>query len=190
MPSQSSLPPLELHLQDDQWPLEYIDHDRQIARAVVVDEDGFFYFVRASRDDDFGIATYIETSGGGVEPGEDLEVAIHRELQEELGVEVSVLCEIGTVSDFYNLIHRHNINHYFLCQVRSFGARHLTADEADLYHLTTAKLRYEDAVAEYQRYMADTPIGLLIGRRELPVLQQAKELLDALEQDRSKPEQI
>ena len=43
-----------LELNDDQWACEYIDHDRQIARAIVFDDEGFFYFMRAVRDDDYG----------------------------------------------------------------------------------------------------------------------------------------
>ena len=37
----------------------------------------------------------IETAGGGVEEGEDLIAAIKRELKEELGAEVEVVCKIG-----------------------------------------------------------------------------------------------
>ena len=84
---------LMLHLVDDEWQLDFIDHDRQIVRAIVFDDVGDFYFVRVDRDDDFGIATTIETAGGGVEAGEDLECAIRRELAEELGADVEVLCE-------------------------------------------------------------------------------------------------
>ena len=76
-----------IELQDTQWQFDYIDHDRNIARAIVYDENGIFYFVRAERDDDFGKATLIETAGGGVEVGEELQTAIQRELKEELGVE-------------------------------------------------------------------------------------------------------
>ena len=61
--------------------------------------------MRAVRDDDFGKATIIETSGGGVEKGEDLQAAVCRELKEELGAEVEIICKIGVVNDFYNLIH-------------------------------------------------------------------------------------
>ena len=116
---------LNIELQDDQWQMEYIDHNRNIARAIVYDEDGNFYFVRAERNDDFGQATIIETAGGGVEEGEELQDAIKRELKEELGVKVDVICKIGVVSDYYNLIHRHNINNYFLCKVESFGEKEL-----------------------------------------------------------------
>ena len=114
---------LIIELQDTEWPFEYADHDRNIARAIVYDETGYFYFVRAVRDDDFGKATLIETAGGGVEQGEDLITAIKRELKEELGVQVDVICKLGVVSDYYNLIHRHNINNYFLCKVESFGEK-------------------------------------------------------------------
>lgn len=170
---------LRLELRDGEWPLSYIDHDREIVRAIVVDDAGAFYFVRAVRDDEFGAATLIETSGGGVEPGEGLEAAIRRELLEELGARVDILCEIGVVSDYYNLIHRHNVNHYFLCRARSFGDRRLTEDEADKFHLSTLKLDYDAAVAEYER-RACTPLGRLIANRELPVLRRAKALLARL----------
>lgn len=169
---------IRIDLQDNQWPFEYTDHDRQIVRAIVFDDAGYFYFVRAERNDDFGEATLIETSGGGVEPGEELHTAILRELREELGAEVAVLCKIGVVSDYYNLIHRHNINHYYLCKALSFGEKNLMPDEVEQFHLSTLKLTYDQALSEYERCSA-TKLGRLIANRELPILRQAKRLLDA-----------
>jgi 8-oxo-dGTP pyrophosphatase MutT (NUDIX family) len=166
-----------IELADNEWPFNGVDHDRRIVRAIVVDDDGYFYFMRAVRDDDFGVSTLIETSGGGVEPGEDLETAIRRELREELGAEVDVLCKLGVVSDYYNLIHRHNVNHYYLCRATSFGEKHLMPDEIEAFHLSTLRLTFEEAVQEYER-RACTPIGRLIADRELPVLKRAREILN------------
>ena len=168
---------LNLSLTDTEWPLTYTSHDRTIVRAIVIDDDENFYFVRAERDDDFGRATIIETSGGGVEAGEDLDTAIKRELSEELGADVDILCKLGVVSDYYNLIHRRNINHYYLCRAKSFGAKHLMPDEIEQFHLSTLKLSYEDAIAEYE-LRTETPLGRLLAQRELPILQHAKQLLE------------
>lgn len=167
---------LNLQLKDTEWPLEYIDHDRKIVRAIVFDDQENYYFVRAKRDDDFGKATLIETSGGGVEASEDLETALKRELKEELGAEVEIMHKIGIVSDYYNLIHRHNINNYYLCKITSFGEKHLTRDEIEDFHLSTLRLSYRDAEEEYKK-CAETKIGKLIAARELPVLRRAKVLL-------------
>lgn len=167
---------LNLQLKDTEWPLEYIDHDRKIVRAIVFDDQENYYFIRAKRDDDFGKATLIETSGGGVEAGEDLETALKRELKEELGAEVEIMHKIGIVSDYYNLIHRHNINNYYLCKITSFGEKHLTRDEIEDFHLSTLRLSYRDAEEEYKK-CAETKIGKLIAARELPVLRRAKVLL-------------
>lgn len=161
---------------DTEWQFVGTDHDRMIVRAIVFDDAGYFYFVRAVRNDEFGPATLIETSGGGVEPGEDLVCAIHRELREELGAEVDVLAKIGVVSDYYNLIRRHNINNYYLCRIRSFGEKHLTPDEIECFHLSTLRLSFENAAAEYER-CADSRLGRLVRQRELPVLMRAKTLL-------------
>ena len=168
---------LELSLQDTEWPFEYTDNDRRIARGIVYDDEGNFYFVRAERDDVFGKATTIETAGGGVEEGEDLLQAIKRELNEELGVEVEVVQKIGVVSDYYNIIHRHNINNYFLCKVISFGDKHLTEEEIDSFHLSTLKLTYDEAVAEYEK-RKETRLGRLVANRELPILKRAKEIIE------------
>ena len=40
---------VRIELQDTQWPLTYTDHDRQIVRAIVVDDANSYYFVRALR---------------------------------------------------------------------------------------------------------------------------------------------
>lgn len=168
---------INLELQDTEWQLEYINHDRNISRAIVYDASKHFYFVRVERDDDFGKATLIESAGGGVEEGEDLFTAIKRELKEELGVNVEVICKIGVVSDYYNLIHRHNINNYFLCKIKSFGNKNMTKEEIDCFHLSTLKLSYEEAVKEY-KFRENTRLGKLIASRELPILHRAKEILD------------
>lgn len=149
----------------------------KIVRAIVFDDEGYFHFVRAERDDEFGRAKLIETSGGGVEEGEDLTAAIKRELREELGVEADVICKLGVVSDYYNLIHRHNLNNYFLCRAVSFGERHLTRDEVECFHLSTLRLTYDEAVCEYGK-RRETRLGRLIANRELPILRKAEEIMN------------
>ena len=169
--------PIYLEHTDSEWPYEYTDHDRNIVRAIVYDDEGYFYFVRADRDDDFGKAVIIETSGGGVEADENLDVAIRRELREELGVEVEIVTKIGVVSDYYNLIHRHNINNYFLCHIKAFGENSLTDDEANCFHLSTLKVSYAEALAEYEKNQ-NSKLGRIIRNRELPILIKAKEIID------------
>ena len=82
-----------LNLEDNEWPCTGIDHDRLIARAIVVDDNENYYFVR------------------------------------------------------------HNINNYFLCKAVSFGDKHLTKDEIEDFHLSTLKLKYEEALAEYEKFI-------------------------------------
>ncbi len=79
------------------------------------------------------------------------------------------------MSDYYNLIRRHNLNHYYLCRVVSFGETHLTADELACFHLSTLRLTYDEAVREYET-RASTPLGRLIANRELPILRRAAEV--------------
>ena len=58
-------PELHLSLQDNEWPLTYTDHTRQIVRAIVFDDEGWFHFSQITRNDEFGNATLIETAFAG-----------------------------------------------------------------------------------------------------------------------------
>ena len=167
---------VNLDLQDEEWPFEYTDEDREIVRAIVFDESANFYFVQVERNDYFGNGTFIETSGGGVEKGENLEEALKRELKEELGLEAEVLCRLGVVRDYYNLIHRHNINNYFLCRAVSFGEKNLTEEEIRDFHLSTMKLSYGEAIKRYEAGRS-SKCGRLLAARELPILKKAGEIL-------------
>ena len=169
---------LYLELRDNEWPYDYINHDRNIVRAIVLDDERYFYFIRANRDDIFGKATMIETSGGGVEEGENLTQALNRELKEELGVQVDIICKIGVVSDYYNLLHRHNISNYYLCKIKSFGDNNLTEEEKNVFHISTLKLTYKQAIKKYKD-CSNTKIGRLVANRELPILYKAKEIIDS-----------
>jgi hypothetical protein len=64
--------------------------------------------------------------------------------------------------------------------VTSFGEKHLTKDEIENFHLSTLKLSFEEAVKEYEK-CSNTKLGRLIASRELPILQQAKQMIDAIE---------
>ena len=167
-----------LELKDNEWPYDYINHDRNIVRAIVLDDERYFYFIRTNRDDIFGKATMIETSGGGVEEGENLTQALNRELKEELGAQVDIICKIGVVSDYYNLLHRHNISNYYLCKIKSFGDNNLTEEEKNVFHISTLKLTYKQAIKEYKD-CSNTKIGRLVANRELPILYKAKEIIDS-----------
>jgi len=167
---------INLNLEDVSYPYLKVTHDRNIVRAIVYDE-GKYYFAHISRNDQFGNLSYIETSGGGVEESEKLEAAIMRELKEELGVKVEILAYLGLVSDYYNLIYRHNLNHFYLVKVLSTGEQHLTKDEINDFHLKPIKLTYEEALAEYEKARKDK-LGLLIYNREVPMLKYAKKIID------------
>ena len=84
--------------------------------------------------------------------------------------------QVAIVPTRYNLIHRHNINNYFLCKVKTFGDKNLTQDEIECFHLSTLKMTYDEAVREYEK-CSTTRLGRLVENRELPVLRAAKEII-------------
>ena len=158
--------PFKVKLNDISYKYSFINHERKIARAILFDDEGYFYFVNVTRNDEFGKCSLIETSGGGVNENETYRKALKRELKEELGAEVKIICYLGEVIDFYNLIHRKNLNHYFLCKVNNFKENNLTSDEINKFHLKTLKVKYDEAIDLYKKYMF-TKLGRLLYNREM-----------------------
>lgn len=167
---------LNLHLQDTSWEKSSaLYQQRLIGRAIVMDQDKLL-FAHVQRDDMFGKMDFLETSGGGIHEGEKLIDGLIRELQEELGITVDIICYLGLVDDYYNLISRENLNHYFL--VRKIGdiQNNLMDDEMNVFHLTKARVSLEEAQKVYEGNK-NLKLGKLLYQREMPVIDLAMKVI-------------
>ncbi len=66
---------------------------RIAARAVILDKEGNMALMHVANHG------YYKLPGGGVDEGEDIESALHRECKEEAGCAIEIVGEIGTVSE-------------------------------------------------------------------------------------------
>jgi 8-oxo-dGTP diphosphatase len=162
-------------LRDEEYPFTGVKETRSIVRALVDDGQGNFAFHHLLGNDQFGLRDYYETPGGGVEKGETLEEALIRECHEELGYDVAVGAAIGEVKDYYNLIERCNMNHYFFATREGpFLGTHLVSAGDQIIH-DTIWIPLEQALVLFAN-MQDTGVGKLVKNRELLVLKRALEM--------------
>ncbi len=164
--------------QDYEYPYKGIYESRNIARAILMNEEGKFYFHHLFGNDLFGHRDYYETPGGGVEKGETLIEALKRECLEEVGYDIEVIAPIGEVIDYYNLIHRKNNNHYFLAKVKGEQKPIHFVSRGDSLIQETIAVSLKEAKSLYS-VKAVTPIARLVCQRELTVLEKAENIIDS-----------
>ena len=114
--------------------------------AGVVRRDGLFLISQRFANDTLG--GYWEFPGGKVEPGEDLRVALRRELLEELGLET----EIG--EELHRVVHAYpdrDVRLYFFA-ARIVSGEPARLDVADFAWVTA------DQLSNYQFPEADLPL--------------------------------
>ncbi|MDD6302064.1 MAG: NUDIX hydrolase [Bacillales bacterium] len=167
---------LKISLVDDQFENNGITQTRNIARGIVFNNENKIALLKIKRNDIFGNTEYYETPGGGMENKETLNQAVIREIDEEIGYQVEVISSLGTVVDYYNLIERKNINHYFLCRAIKETNIHRVSQGDNLIS-QVLWVNIDEAIDLYES-LKDTGIDLLIKRRELPFLLEAKKYLN------------
>lgn len=164
-----------LKLTDNEFAFTYIDHTRKVARAILINEKGEIALNKLHGEDKFGSRNYYETPGGGFKKYETSKQALYREIREETGYDIEILAPIGIVDDYYNLIHRHNKNYYYLCKTKLFLGKRLEEYEQSMIE----KLVWVDidtAIKLYEK-MDVSPVARLVINRELPILKKVKEML-------------
>ena len=162
------------HLQDTQYPFTRITVVRDVARGVIVNDEGKVAILKTVTDG-FFVRDCYELPGGGVNQGESFLDAFKREAIEETGYEVKDIQEIGDVIDYYNKIERENHNHYFLAHTSRYIGRKLEDYEQSMIQ-DLLFVSIDEAIDLFEHKMFG-PVGILIQQRELPILKIAKEML-------------
>ena len=99
---------------------------RITARAVVKNQDGLYAVMYA---DKFMLHSL---PGGGVEDGEDVQIALRREVYEETGCVCDEIQELGIVAENRGSLDYTQINYYFVVTTsHTPGENHLTEAEQD-----------------------------------------------------------
>lgn len=82
--------------------------ERRAARAVMFNDNGGVYLVHMKTRD------YYKLPGGGIDEGEAIETALHRELMEECGTDGEITNEIGSVEEFRDFSATHQISYCYI----------------------------------------------------------------------------
>ncbi|TAJ14571.1 NUDIX domain-containing protein [Patescibacteria group bacterium] len=99
---------------------------REAARAVVFDEDGMIALLHVSKEN------YYKLPGGGLEGSEDKLSALQRESVEEIGCEIEVEREIGSVLEYRKIFTIRQISYCYLAKVKGVkGIPDFTQHEKD-----------------------------------------------------------
>lgn len=172
---------IHLYLEDNEYPKQEIQETRQIARAVVIDENQNVAILPINRDDLFGKWRYYELPGGGLQEKEEILDGAIREIHEEVGVIAKEIIKLGIVEDYYNSIHRKNINHYYLLKVVKKAHRHLEAYEKMMIN-NVEWVSMDEAINRFQN-MPNQGVPFLVKQRELPILKEAKQYLSKIKHE-------
>ena len=98
---------------------------RKASRAVVFGKDGKVAILHASKHG------YHKIAGGGIELGEDVKIALAREIYEETGCTAIVKDEVGIILEYRDDIKLLQINYCHIAFVKKYGPPHFTKSEKE-----------------------------------------------------------
>ena len=147
--------------------------EREASRAIVFDMDGNVALLHATKKH------FHKLPGGGIEKGEDINVALKRELLEEIGCSADILRELGSIEEYRNKFGLHQISYCFIADLAGEkGIPNLEEDEiADGFEPVWMNL--EDAIKtlESENTVEDYE-GKFIQSRDLTFLKEARATLN------------
>lgn len=145
---------------------------RVAARAVVLDNKGRVALLHVARDN------YYKLPGGGVEPDEDLALALERELLEEIGCRAEIVAEIGTVIEYRDEWQMIQTSYCYLArQIGEQGSTALTEYEQERGFKTVWAANIDEAIRLLEGCKPADYGGNFMRRRDEAVLRAAKTLL-------------
>jgi 8-oxo-dGTP diphosphatase len=141
---------------------------RKAARAVVSDADGAVALLHVSKHG------YYKLPGGGLEDGEDIALALERELKEEIGCVAEVTAELGEIIEYRDYWEMVQTSYCFMATVvGAKGVPELTEEELqDGFEVVWAK-DLPAALALTESAQSDDIGILFMQRRDVTLLRAA-----------------
>ncbi len=144
--------------------------ERSAARAVVLNSNNQVALLKANT------FNYHKLPGGGVEDNEDMQLALKRELLEEIGCAADVIAEVGEVVEYRDKWGLKQTSHcYLVKQVGEQQAPSFTQSEIDEGFEIIWADNIDSAIELLKQDQPQNYDGLFIQRRDTALLQAAKE---------------
>ena len=144
---------------------------RKASRAIVVNNCGQIPLLYVSKHN------YHKLPGGGIEAGEDISIALNREMMEEVGVNINVLGEVGTIIEYRNKYQQLQISYCFYGEVKGNIKETSFTDEEINNGFQLKWIALEEAVSTLENDIPDNYVGKFIQNRDLLFLKKAYDIL-------------
>lgn len=142
---------------------------REAVRAVLVNAEGKIALLKVSK------SNYHKLPGGGIESGEDMLLALQRELKEETGCQFEVIREIGLIVEHrnaYQLVQSSSC--YLVKQHGEAGLPTFTDDEKEKGFEFLWSSDIDDAINRLENDLPTNYEGKFIQVRDLACLREAR----------------
>ena len=141
---------------------------RKASRSIVFNNSGKIALLYVSKNN------YHKLPGGGIEIGEDINTALHREIMEEVGVNIEVLGEIGTIIEYRDKHELLQISYCYYSKVKGDSKETSFTDEERDAGFQLKWVKLDEALSILQEDTPDNYVGKFIKNRDLLFLEKAK----------------
>lgn len=142
--------------------------ERYAARAIVADKNGRIALLHV------GKYNYHKLPGGGVEPGENIERALERELLEEVGCQAEVTGELGEIIEYRDEWNQKQTSYCYLArQIGEAGQPDFTEKELSEGFAAVWTENVTDAIQLLEQDIPEDYGGKFIVTRDLTFLKAA-----------------
>ncbi len=145
---------------------------REAGRAIVIDDEKNIAILYASKQD------YYKLPGGGVEKGEDSIVAIKRECIEEIGCNIEILEEIGSIIEYMKIFKIKQTSYCYFAKVEGKKMKPNYTEEEKRRGFQTLWLPYEEALDKLKSCIDDsTNYHFYVVPRDIAFLEEVRKLI-------------
>jgi len=146
---------------------------RKASRSIVSNDSQKVALLFVSKNN------YHKLPGGGIEAGEDIKIALNREVMEEVGANIDILGEIGTIIEYKDKHKLLQISYCYYSQVKGEIKEPSFTDEETNNGFQLKWVTLEEAIHILENDAPDNYLGKFIQNRDLLFLRRANCILNS-----------